>query len=389
MATQDVDGSPVPKDASDERASCLACNKIIMDGSESSVQCIKCDNWCHVSCSMAKEIFDMLAKVDDSKKKNKLVKYGVVAFVCELCCTSFKSGNINPPSPTSLSKTVTDSSSTVIANSSAATVGTSSTATPLDSGDSIKTTIESNQAPAEKATMPKQVICYHYRNGKCRHDKSGKKFVNGKQCDFLHPQKCSRFCRFGREKPNGCDGSCNLFHPKLCWSFVEENVCYSENCTLVHPKGLQKSFQDPQSQYARNKSYRRRVNPYYNNVTKQEDPPFHKGYLQQPQPLPRSQSQGFVYNQKDFPSLPSTYDDKISGLAAAVQKIQSCLEYLMGCKNAAQQPISYSQNVTENNPQEVASQPQAVYSTMSSQPNQQFPRVHFDNMLPRSQVSKN
>ena len=77
MSTEEVVNPPVT-DA--DQLSCLACDKVIDDASESSVQCSKCDMWCHVKCSMTKEIFDTLAKIGKSKKK--LVKFGMVSFIC-------------------------------------------------------------------------------------------------------------------------------------------------------------------------------------------------------------------------------------------------------------------------------------------------------------------
>ena len=85
MSTEDVVNHP-PVTA--DQLSCLACNKVIDDASESSVQCSNCDMWCHVKCTMTREIFDTLAKIGKSKKK--LVKFGMVSFICQVCCSLTK-----------------------------------------------------------------------------------------------------------------------------------------------------------------------------------------------------------------------------------------------------------------------------------------------------------
>ena len=70
---------------------CLSCHDIINDDQTSSIQCISCEKWSHLTCTMTKEIFDMLAK--SQKKKKSPVKVGMVAYICELCITSLKTKN--------------------------------------------------------------------------------------------------------------------------------------------------------------------------------------------------------------------------------------------------------------------------------------------------------
>ena len=69
---------------------CSTCHKVINDDQEQSVLCAKCKNWNHVHCTMDKEVFDILAKVDNNKKK-KLVLVGILAYICESCVPSLDS----------------------------------------------------------------------------------------------------------------------------------------------------------------------------------------------------------------------------------------------------------------------------------------------------------
>ena len=62
-----------------------------------------------------------------------------------------------------------------------------------------------------------------------------------KNCEFLHPKLCAKYCRFGKGK-FGCmkAGNCDKFHPKLCNGSVKTKSCYKKDCKLTHLKGTRR-----------------------------------------------------------------------------------------------------------------------------------------------------
>ena len=352
---------------SSESTCCNVCKEKINDSRSSSISCSSCNMWSHVKCTMGKEVFDTYLKVVKAKKP--LIFSGLLAYLCTDC----KDLICKIPTSSKITQTSVQSTASASSNVTKPTVDTSPVVTIANTV--VKET-EVKKSKTENATLPKKQICYYYRHGKCRHGKSGKKMVDGKVCDFLHPNKCIRFCRFGKRRPNGCDGSCNFFHPKLCWSSVQDGVCHSPNCTLEHLQGTQR-YQYPSFQQDRNQNGISNAPLQHHNLqerkTFQEKNPFY----QQPKNQIRRQNQIFSYNQNDFPPLSNAQEDKISGLASAVQHIQSCVEYLMKCQY----------NVTHNQPEEFI-QTQATSSSMPSHGNQSIP-VHVNPILQRSQMAKN
>ena len=146
--------------------------------------------------------------------------------------------------------------------------------------------------------------CYYYRKGYCRHGNSGKTVVNGRVCNFLHPKKCTKFCKFGYDWLKGCNSrSCNLFHPELCSSSVEYGVCYNQRCTLqhLHETARPSSFAPVRS----------------SNIMSHAPP---DSFNQQ-----RMQNK-FIYSQRDFPPLP--VENNFQGQRNAWEKpLGSCREY--------------------------------------------------------------
>ena len=79
----------------------------------------------------------------------------------------------------------------------------------LSSSQSLK--IGSANLPSSKAvdiTQPvvgetslpgKQKICVHYRSNRCRHG------MKGKECSFLHPERCKKLMQHGTKQPDGCN----------------------------------------------------------------------------------------------------------------------------------------------------------------------------------------
>ena len=128
--------------------------------------------------------------------------------------------------------------------------------------------------PEKEATIP---VCNHYRHGKCPHGLNGNRLVNGKKCEFNHPKRCMRFCRYGSTHHHGCSygSSCYQFHPILCRNSVRYGQCNKESCTYVHLVNTSRSrpnsshystYQNSTYQKSYNKNqHRSQSNHKYNN----------------------------------------------------------------------------------------------------------------------------
>ena len=99
-----------------------------------------------------------------------------------------------------------------------------------------------NPSVGGRATAVKQSpvfneICPSYRRGTCPFGSSGKTAVHGEVCQYYHPRKCITYCRYGSDRFRGCDGSCGLFHPNLCYSSVRLGTCNKFRCKYQHLLG--------------------------------------------------------------------------------------------------------------------------------------------------------
>ena len=85
-------------------------------------------------------------------------------------------------------------------------------------------------------TKAKPKICVHYRKNQCRHG------MKGKDCAFLHPDRCKKLLQHGTRQPNGCNlgRKCTSYHPKMCPSSVTKKVCYDDKCQFTHVKGTKR-----------------------------------------------------------------------------------------------------------------------------------------------------
>ena len=219
--------------------------------------------------------------------------------------------------------------------------------------------------------------CYYYRKGRCRHGSSGKKTVNGRKCLFLHPQKCSKFCRFGRDRAMGCNGSCGLFHPTLCPDSVEYGRCSIPECTLAHLFGTEKSFNKmtPRSYNEGNlNSNFRAVDRHAGYMNKSFQPHYKHGFFAKHshnagrfpynnrQNYPSIQQRDDVaYQSHDFPTPIDTNEVKISQLSSSIQQIQKSIEFLMQCSaNNSQQNFGNHRNPYMDNQFSNTGQPQPM-----------------------------
>ena len=85
-------------------------------------------------------------------------------------------------------------------------------------------------------------VCPLYKKRQCPHGPSGQDEIEGKVCQYTHPRKCLKFCRFGKRK-GGCTkgNSCKYYHPVLCKFSVKSNRCLNPECTYTHLKGTMRS----------------------------------------------------------------------------------------------------------------------------------------------------
>ena len=173
-------------------------------------------------------------------------------------------------------------------------------------------------------------VCKHYKKGRCRHGADGLKPFNGRSCIFLHPRKCKKFCRFGFDQNNGCNGSCNLYHPILCRNSMKYKKCLDVDCTYAHLVG----------------------------TARKPAPNYVQGSLQ------KHHQEEFVDKQSEFPSLYNVQDDKLKESTIS-QFMQSCLTYLMK-QTATNIPYPAPQQMQRNETNRYPTNPSIISS--SAQP---------------------
>ena len=102
------------------------------------------------------------------------------------------------------------------------------------SGSSGKTEI------TEKIYTDKKDICYFYTTNKCKF---------GKDCRKAHPKMCPKFKKFGLKKfnKNGCEESCENYHPKACFEAMKTKTCNRNDCKFFHLTGTKKKIVDGKS----------------------------------------------------------------------------------------------------------------------------------------------
>ena len=67
-----------------------------------------------------------------------------------------------------------------------------------------------------------------------------------RSCKFLHPKKCTKFCKFGKSGPKGCnDTKCEFFHPILCRYAIKYSECLDRSCTYTHSSGTSRTKKHP------------------------------------------------------------------------------------------------------------------------------------------------
>ena len=224
-----------------------------------------------------------------------------------------------------------DQNSTAV---SAATEEPSGTRAPNSQDDSHdNTTDESTVIQTSKVNTDSDVqkqVCNHYKRGTCRHGASGKKLVNNTKCPFMHPKKCSNYCKFGQ---GGCNVNCGLLHPILCENSVRFKKCFQGNCTFTHLLGTMRYPNRPQNQknevYTeyRNSSY----NPprsFYGGVRDEiSQRNANRGYFHNYKEQ-LNQDDEYIYRKSDFPKL-QNIQRNWNEMEGQFKHLQSCVDFIM------------------------------------------------------------
>ena len=87
-----------------------------------------------------------------------------------------------------------------------------------------------------------QPVCQRYRRGVCPHGITGQNLHDGHKCNYRHPKRCQRFCRYGSDDREGCDKGrdCELLHPILCRYSVRDKMCTNLRCKFTHLAGTKR-----------------------------------------------------------------------------------------------------------------------------------------------------
>ena len=336
-------------------SSCLACKKDIHDGRSSSVQCARCCLWSHVKCTINKEVFDMLMKIakKDCGRKKTMVFKGMVSYLCAGCQVFMQSNtttnNVNsnpvfvtPPNPvTNDTQTVHNTAETCVQTASTSTQVSTTTksqqvtlpvpaANESVSGDPI---VPNNiQRTDQQKPQSQRPICYLYKQGKCPHGSSGNRVVNGQQCNYSHPRKCIKFCRFGQDINQGCTGLCDLLHPILCRNSVRYKRCLSENCTFAHLMGTERySRQLNQNQYPSERQRMKYQGFSQPSNTINHGYPTNKSHeFTTSLNLDRRGNDGFFHGNSNFPPISQiSQSTRMDQMSKSIRNIQQSIEFLM------------------------------------------------------------
>ena len=331
---------------------CTVCTEIINDANTSSIQCMKCKSWSHTKCSVVKEVFDLLAKVKNDKGKRKpLVLSGLLLYVCEPCGATIT----ETTSTSSTQSTLPQNSTSTTTSTQPIPTNTTTNRIDHNSAQSSSQNTANNEVDASSHQIldgnSPNLICHHYKQGRCWHGKSGQKIYNGRKCLNLHPEKCIKYCRFGHDKfKGGCSGNCGLLHPTLCRNSLRYKECYLEKCTFAHLAGTERHRRYfspqpnqhhpgliPNSSFPQNNqdmrfSEAQRYQPNVHFSTQSRN--IHPTNI-------RKQREEFLYQQKDFPPLSSTNDVKMNEISLSISQLQKSIDFLMHSvqfKDAPPQP---------------------------------------------------
>ena len=77
--------------------------------------------------------------------------------------------------------------------------------------------------------------------------------IGKSSCPKLHPKRCKRFIKHGKNARYGCKrgNNCSFYHPKHCPSSLSDKSCFSAECTLVHQVGTKRRKPPDEQSYRR------------------------------------------------------------------------------------------------------------------------------------------
>lgn len=296
---------------------CGSCQKKCKEDHE-AIACDRCDQWFHIKCEkIPTSIYKLY--VENNLDKNNFF------WMCFDCRTEFTHSKVK----------ITPTRSDVAELSPA--IGTDVSKKPL-----VHVAVQHNginSVVGDDSQQISQQICHYYRLGKCRHGKTGKKTVNGQSCCYLHPNKCLKYCRFGRDiAQGGCAGSCGLLHPTMCHNSLRFRQCLSQTCTFAHLQGTERferknltekinySHPHPYKHEDTNSWYR----PYMQHRSRHWDKNRSTNTFIGERPNAPTYPKTFMYRKQDFPELssPST-ESKLTDMSNTLIQVQKSIDFLM------------------------------------------------------------
>ena len=388
---------------------CQICEELITV--EDPISCKRCNLLYHAQCCMPDEVHQLFSLILESKLNS-----GSIGFECEKCSQNVATHEYVASKLENFEKiiqTKIDNLESNIANKineAYAVKTTDSVEKPFEKGGTVEDirqkencvtdvnlsqpnvsdNIKSQavmQTPAtesveDKGLSPPQQVCSHYKRGKCRHGSNGKKLVNDQECKFLHPKKCRKYCKFGRE---GCDDTCGQMHPVLCKSSLRFRKCFDDTCTLAHLLGTERYQSRPyQPSFPNHASY---INHEYSQARENN---VHRSNFRKISPMRPTRTyfptvnpnQGFAYHRDEFPPIENTKTEVNENFIEMTNTIKRCMESIM------QQNPPWKPEPTASNNQQ---RHQRVYASGYQKNHTYDPKQHpnLANQQPQWDEAKN
>ena len=100
--------------------------------------------------------------------------------------------------------------------------------------------------PEKHDKKTKSSICKGYLKGVCPHRVTGKRKIEGQRCRYSHPQRCTKYCKYGDSSCYGCKRgiNCKFLHPILCKNSVKLKTCLKHDCKFTHLKGTKRKTEE-------------------------------------------------------------------------------------------------------------------------------------------------
>ena len=179
-------------------------------------------------------------------------------------------------------------------------------------------------------------VCEYYKKSKCRHGSSGKQLIDGKECKFLHPRKCIKYCRYGKDPVRGCSRTtCSLFHPVLCKNSIEFMMCNNPTCTFTHLAGTKRN----NDIYFQSQTNRNNLNMGRNNLLGFQNDPSCQNYYRNSfnRPLQRRSYAEIAREnltiQNEVPRNQSIENANISNLTSAIKQMNGKIDLFLNNTN--------------------------------------------------------